>query len=84
MLVRIISVSEHLASALSNGWPTPAAFVRKATPTRKSSAHQRSAVAERKLRVVAGHVFKFAPFMAESFVLRFPSRHFDPIGTEFL
>src|SRR5207253_3668035 len=68
----------HLTSALSNGWPTPAAFVWKATPTRENSGHHGSTVAERKLRVVAGHVFKFALFMPEPFVLPFPKPSLRP------
>jgi hypothetical protein len=43
-----------------------------------------STIAKRTLRVVAGHVFKFAPFTLNRLRFDLPSRHFDPIGTEFL
>src|SRR5437870_5450340 len=53
--------------------------IKKARPARRLPAFRTTPPTVRKLRAVAGHVFKFAPSLVVFFAPS-PSRHFDPMA----
>jgi hypothetical protein len=65
-----------------NGWPTPAAFHAEGNTDSANRARFNDPKANA-TRLLLATFFKFAPFTLIR-CAALPSRHFDPIGTEFL
>jgi len=73
------------AHASSNGWPTPAAFrFEKQRRLEAEAPENPSPRFEAPPTRCCWPRFQFAPFVGRNLLRPFPSRHFDPFGTELL